>query len=159
MLQDVAVVHEKAWLIKAHKDAHALPGVQRHGVFPAPFIERRQDPMRVILPLWYSCLSWNREGRREKRLDTERPAMSKKCGCCGDESSVTPSTDFGEYICYCNKVTEQDIKHAINDKGAASVEQVIEMTGAMVNSNCKVNNPKGTCCYPDILQVFARYRQ
>ncbi|WP_051652440.1 (2Fe-2S)-binding protein [Clostridium algidicarnis] len=49
-----------------------------------------------------------------------------------------------EYVCYCNKVTEQDIDKAIIEKGATSVKEVIKITGAMVNGNCKVNNPKGT---------------
>jgi len=49
-----------------------------------------------------------------------------------------------DYVCYCNKVTKQDIDKAIIEKGATSVKEVIKITGAMVNSNCKVNNPKGT---------------
>ena len=49
--------------------------------------------------------------------------------------------------------TEQDIINAIQD-GARSVQEVIDKTGAMKNSNCAVNNPKGTCCYPDIVYVF-----
>ena len=66
---------------------------------------------------------------------------------------VSYSSDYGErasipvtleYVCYCNKVTEQDIAKAIIEKGAAFVNEVIKITGAMVNGNCKVNNPKGT---------------
>jgi hypothetical protein len=36
---------------------------------------------------------------------------------------------------------------------------VIEKTGAMKNSKCKVNNPKGACCYLDIVNVFDKYKQ
>jgi hypothetical protein len=28
----------------------------------------------------------------------------------------------------------------------------------MKNSNCAVNNPKGTCCYPDIVYVFNNHK-
>lgn len=64
---------------------------------------------------------------------------------------------INEYICYCNKVTEQDIINAIKN-GANKIEDVIKVTGAMKNSNCKVNNPKGTCCYSDIVKVYNEHR-
>jgi bacterioferritin-associated ferredoxin len=78
---------------------------------------------------------------------------SKKCSCCCDESK---EVTIGEYVCYCNHVTEQDIINAINN-GATTVEKVIEVTGAMKNSNCAINNPKGTCCYSDIVYVFNKH--
>lgn len=65
--------------------------------------------------------------------------------------------ESGEYVCYCSKVKEEDIRAAILDKGARTVEQVIAMTGAMSESNCAVNNPKGICCYPDIVAAFEKY--
>lgn len=62
------------------------------------------------------------------------------------------------YICYCSKVTEQDIVSAVIDRGAKTIEEVIEITGAMKNSNCLVNNPKGVCCYADIADIFNKLR-
>ena len=38
------------------------------------------------------------------------------------------------------------------------VQEVIKKTGAMKDSNCAVNNPKGTCCYSDIVYVFNKYK-
>gem|GEM_PF-2238639 len=58
-----------------------------------------------------------------------------------------------EKVCYCNNVTIEDIYNAIQN-GADSVDSVIKVTGAMLNSNCAVNNPKKTCCYKDIVRVF-----
>lgn len=84
--------------------------------------------------------------------------MGKNCSCCSGKLVSEESNITGEYVCYCNKVTEQDIRNAMEEKGANSVDEVIKLTGAMVNSNCKVNNPKGTCCYPDIVQVFNKYK-
>lgn len=63
---------------------------------------------------------------------------------------------IGEFVCYCNHVTEQDIINAINN-GATTVENVIEVTGAMKNRNCAVNNPKSVCCYSDIVYVFNKH--
>lgn len=75
----------------------------------------------------------------------------EKCSCCNNSNKG--EVVIGEYVCYCNHVTEDDIKDAMA-KGAKSVEEVIKNTGAMKNSNCAVNNPKGTCCYSDIVYVF-----
>lgn len=63
------------------------------------------------------------------------------------------------YICYCNKVTEEDVLTAIREKGAKTVKDVIKITGAMQNSNCAVNNPKGVCCYSDIVEAFNKYKE
>ena len=49
------------------------------------------------------------------------------------------------------------IKDAI-EQGAETVQEVIKKTGAMKDSNCAVNNPKGTCCYSDIVYVFNKYK-
>ena len=87
--------------------------------------------------------------------------MSKSCSCCKDTDETRRAGDAAgnaeAYICYCSKVKEEDIRAAILDKGARTVEQVIAMTGAMSESNCAVNNPKGICCYPDIVAAFEKY--
>ena len=82
--------------------------------------------------------------------------MSEKC-CCGCESIEKEEVVIGEFVCYCNHVTEQDIIYAIK-AGAKNVQDVIDLTGAMKNSNCEVNNPKGVCCYTDIVYVFDKYK-
>lgn len=82
--------------------------------------------------------------------------MVNPCDCCNNKNNID-SDNTGKYICYCNKVTEDDIANAILNKGAKNVEEVISITGAMKNSNCKVNNPKGICCYSDIVATFKRY--
>ena len=60
------------------------------------------------------------------------------------------------FVCYCSKVSENDIKQAVIN-GANTVEKVIAATGAMQNSNCAVNNPKGVCCYNDIVEACKKY--
>lgn len=67
-----------------------------------------------------------------------------KCFCCSENDLI------GEYVGYCNKVTEKDIENAIV-QGAETIQEVIRKTGAMKDSNCAINNPKGTCCYADII--------
>ena len=78
----------------------------------------------------------------------------EKCFSCCSSESKEPIID--EYVCYCNNVTEQDIFVAI-DNGALTVKDVIDASGAMKNSNCAVNNPKGVCCYSDIVYVFNKH--
>ncbi|MEG1254354.1 MAG: (2Fe-2S)-binding protein [Clostridium sp.] len=51
-----------------------------------------------------------------------------------------------KYICYCNKVTEQEIIDAVINKGAKDMKDIIRLTGAMKNARCEVNNPLGKCC-------------
>lgn len=80
--------------------------------------------------------------------------------CCCNENNIANKVNEileGEYICYCNKVTEQDIENAILKNNCKTVKEVISFTGAMKNSNCAVNNPKKTCCYQDIVSVFNKY--
>lgn len=55
-----------------------------------------------------------------------------------------------KYICYCAKVTEEQILNAVIYQEARTVEDVIKLTGAMKNSNCVTNNPLGKCCRPVI---------
>ncbi|MEF9952691.1 MAG: (2Fe-2S)-binding protein [Clostridium sp.] len=75
--------------------------------------------------------------------------------CCSKNNS---NRVIGEYVCYCNKVTEEDIKISV-ENGAKTIQEVIKNTGAMVNANCSVNNPSGVCCYPDMLFVFNKYKK
>lgn len=48
-----------------------------------------------------------------------------------------------EYICYCDKVTRQDIEQAVKS-GAKTLRDIQKMTGAMTHCDCKNKNPKGT---------------
>jgi hypothetical protein len=52
-----------------------------------------------------------------------------------------------KYACYCSKVTEEQVIDAVVNHGAKNVKEVNAITGAMKNSNCKENNPLGTCCH------------
>ena len=59
-----------------------------------------------------------------------------------------------KYICYCNKVTEQQIIDAIVDKDAKNMKDIIRVTGAMKNGRCEIENPLGTCCGPNIQRII-----
>lgn len=48
-----------------------------------------------------------------------------------------------EYICWCDKVTEEDIIKAM-ENGARTVRDIKNMTGAMTHCDCENKNPKGT---------------
>lgn len=61
-----------------------------------------------------------------------------------------------KYVCYCNRVTEDEIVRAVVENKARTVGDVAKATGAMKNGKCLVNNPKGTCCHKDIESVIHR---
>ena len=57
-----------------------------------------------------------------------------------------------EYICYCDRVTEEDIIRAM-ENGARSLKEIKAATGAMSHCDCANKNPKGTWCSADIMRV------
>lgn len=59
-----------------------------------------------------------------------------------------------KYICYCNQVTENQIINAVLKDGAKDIKDIIRLTRAMKNGNCKVNNPLGKCCSPIIQETI-----
>ncbi|MDO5649971.1 MAG: (2Fe-2S)-binding protein [Gallicola sp.] len=58
-----------------------------------------------------------------------------------------------KYVCYCNKVTEEEIMEAL-DSGYTLFKNIVKRTGAMKNPNCKVNNPLGECCSLEIKKLI-----
>ncbi|ABX42167.1 Csac_0668 family 2Fe-2S cluster-binding (seleno)protein [Lachnoclostridium phytofermentans] len=52
-----------------------------------------------------------------------------------------------KYVCYCSKVTEEQVIDAVLKDGAENMEDVLKITGAMKNSQCQKNNPLGKCCH------------
>ncbi len=59
-----------------------------------------------------------------------------------------------KYICYCARVTEDQIIDAVVSKGAKSFKEVVKITGAMKNCRCEENNPFGKCCSPQIIETI-----
>lgn len=56
---------------------------------------------------------------------------------------------MSKLICYCNKVSEQEIKDAIV-KAAKTLKDIQTMTKACTGGNCAELNPSGKCCSADI---------
>jgi len=61
-----------------------------------------------------------------------------------------------KFVCYCNRVTEEDMIGAIVDGGAKTVDDIAQLTGAMKNGRCLTTNPKGRCCHRDIEDILLR---
>jgi bacterioferritin-associated ferredoxin len=59
-----------------------------------------------------------------------------------------------KYICYCNKVTEQQIYEAVINGKAKDMKDIIKLTGAMKNSKCEIMNPLGQCCGSEVQQII-----
>ena len=51
-------------------------------------------------------------------------------------------TKPGEYICYCDEVTEEQMVQSL-EQGARSVKEMAAATGAMQHCDCVHKNPKG----------------
>lgn len=64
-----------------------------------------------------------------------------------------------KYLCYCNRVTEEEILQAVTKDGARTLKDIIELTGAMKNGKCLENNPRGVCCHIDIEIVLKKSLQ
>lgn len=62
-----------------------------------------------------------------------------------------------KYICYCNNVTEDEIIHAIVDKNAKNMRDIIRITGAMKNAKCEINNPLSKCCGSNIQKIINNF--
>jgi len=56
---------------------------------------------------------------------------------------------MSKIICYCKNVNKAEIEQAI-EKGAKTLSDIQNMTGACTGGQCKELNPLGRCCYEDI---------
>lgn len=61
-----------------------------------------------------------------------------------------------KFICYCNRVTEQQIIDAVRYEGAKTIKDIVRLTGAMKNARCEINNPLGQCCGPVIQETIEK---
>ncbi len=52
-----------------------------------------------------------------------------------------------KYVCYCNKVTEEQVINAVVKDEAKNMKDIIKLTGAMKNGKCEIKNPSGKCCH------------
>lgn len=61
-----------------------------------------------------------------------------------------------KYVCYCDKVTEEEIINAIKN-GAYTLDALKRVLPISQHKNCKVNNPTGECCEKYIEQYIKKY--
>ncbi|WAM33607.1 Csac_0668 family 2Fe-2S cluster-binding (seleno)protein [Caldicellulosiruptor morganii] len=59
-----------------------------------------------------------------------------------------------KYVCYCSRVTEEDIIDAVLKKGAKTLGDACKITGAMTECKCEINNPTGKCCTDLVKEAF-----
>jgi len=58
-------------------------------------------------------------------------------------------------ICYCLRVTEQEIVQAIRN-GARTLKDIQKATNACTGNPCKQLNPSGKCCSRELLEIIKR---
>jgi bacterioferritin-associated ferredoxin len=64
-----------------------------------------------------------------------------------------------KFICYCSRVTEDEIVDVIQNKGCHTVEEVIETTQAYTVKKCVIHNPTGRNCLNSIRELINTYRK
>ncbi|GAA3650440.1 BFD-like [2Fe-2S] binding domain-containing protein [Asaccharospora irregularis DSM 2635] len=61
-----------------------------------------------------------------------------------------------KYVCYCNKVAEEQVFDAVINKDAKNMKDIIRLTGAMKNGKCEIYNPLGKCCSPIVQEAIKK---
>lgn len=64
-----------------------------------------------------------------------------------------------KYVCYCSRVTEQDIINVVLTRQAVTLSEAIALTGAMKNGDCVNSNPAGICCSTAFKEAFSRAQE
>lgn len=59
-------------------------------------------------------------------------------------------------ICYCNRITDQEITSAVLETGFRTVDEVKKHLRLNLISNCAKLNPKGVCCHRDFEKVIEK---
>ncbi|OEG00237.1 hypothetical protein BHF71_05465 [Vulcanibacillus modesticaldus] len=58
------------------------------------------------------------------------------------------------YACYCKEVTKDAIFEAVLEKGANTLEDIQQTTGANTGNDCLKKNPRGKCCSGTVKQML-----
>lgn len=61
-----------------------------------------------------------------------------------------------KYVCYCSKVTEEQVINAVINEGVDNMDDVLRITGAMNNPQCQRKNPLGKCCHKIIQDAIEK---
>ncbi len=59
-----------------------------------------------------------------------------------------------KYICYCKRITEEQVIDAALNKGAKTSQDVYSLSGGMKVSRCDILNPLGTCCSDTMQKII-----
>lgn len=63
-----------------------------------------------------------------------------------------------EIVCYCKSITRREIEDAAL-KGAMTLREIRETTGACTGNQCKELNPEGICCSRAIFDILYRLKK
>jgi len=58
-----------------------------------------------------------------------------------------------EIICYCKNISLSEIQQAMV-KGAKTLQEIKDITGACTGNKCREMNPKGKCCSGEIIGIL-----
>lgn len=58
------------------------------------------------------------------------------------------------YVCYCKKITVDQLKDFVIKDGAKTIKDVFRFQSPIIIEECKISNPFGFCCIPDIKKMI-----
>lgn len=58
------------------------------------------------------------------------------------------------YVCYCNNITIDQVRHAVIEEQISTVKEFFKNQRPVIVENCKLKNPFGCCCIPDIKKMI-----
>lgn len=59
-------------------------------------------------------------------------------------------------ICYCNRITDQEITKIVKEEGLTTVDEVKRRLRKELISNCAELNPTGECCHRVFNEVIRK---
>ncbi len=96
--------------------------------------------------------------------DCEMAYYSADYGYLTLQREMTTPIDFKadaseKYACYCNKITIDDIRHAVLKEHASHIKDIFRFRGPIIVEKCKLNSPFGCSCIADINKMMEEIKQ
>jgi len=76
--------------------------------------------------------------------------MKKDC-CSNNNEIINKESD---YICYCNKITKQEIIDTVKSTGFKKINEIKKYLRDEIISDCVNKHPLKRCCSPEFKKII-----
>lgn len=59
-----------------------------------------------------------------------------------------------KYACYCKKITVEQLERAVKLENARKIKDIFKFQSPIIVEECKLKNPFGFCCVPDVKKTI-----